>query len=429
MRKPLIVALLALTLGLGACCRAQAADDAKPAGKKPGAPAARYDVLYQFHMPTFAEWIVGAVEKAAAKEFGRQKSGESDEDYAIRKQFGENLKSGVVQAIKDLDDVSLGWRLDRNEKRTYVDLTFTAQSGTPLAQRFAQAKSLKTGFAGFRLPGAALRAHWVGQAPQAEAAASAKLVQMLREKELKKLDREGVSDDEKRIRKDLLNQIFDVLRDTAASGRSDGALSLAASPNGATLVAGGYVADGAKLQNVVRTVGEFLQNNHPAFSSLKLDAEQFEGVTFHTLAFPAPPVGDRDQFVRAFGETLDVVLGFGKEAVYLAAGKDAMKTLKEAIRKSATPAPAPNPFEVSLALKPVAAFVGAFGRDHEKGVAQMVTATLDRAKGKDHLRLVVRTTERGATVRFDVEQGILELIHAAHPRVGAFLLGQQAGAQ
>ncbi len=429
MRKPLIAALLALTLGLGACCHALAAENAKPAGQKPGVPAARYDVLYQFHVPTFADWIVGAVEQAVAKGFGRQKSGESDDDYAIRKQFGENVKAAVVQAIKELDDVSLGWRLDRSEKRTYLDLTFTAQRGTPLAQRFVEAKSLKTGFAGFRLPGAALRAHWVGRTPQAEAAASAKLVQMVREKELKKLDREGVSDDEKRIRKDLLNQIFDVLRDTAASGRSDGALSLAASPNGATLVAGGYVADGAKLQNVARTIGEFLQNNHPAFSSLKLDAEQFEGVTFHTLAFPAPPVGDHDRFVRIFGETLDVVVGFGKEAVYLAAGKDAMKTLKEALRKSATPAPAPNPFEISLALKPVATFVGAFGRDHEKGAAAMVTAALDRAKEKDHLRLVVRTTERGATVRFDVEQGILEVIHTAHPRVGAFLLGQQAGTQ
>jgi len=48
---------------------------------------------------------------------------------------------------------------------------------------------------------------------------------------------------------------------------------------------------------------------------------------------------------------------------------------------------------------------------------------LGQAKGKDHLRAVVRTTDRGVMLRIEAEQVVLELVRAIRPDIGKFFLG------
>jgi hypothetical protein len=420
---------MAWVLLLGVASWGLAADSPRPKAKRrpaevPTAAPVQYDVLYQVHLPTFAELIVTKINEAAQKDLANRRAGESDEDHAIRKQFTTGLVELVSTGVKELDNVSLGWRLDKKSKQTSVDLTLTALPGTRAAADLAQVAELKTAFSGFTVPGCVLTAHVVGHSPAYKTEAGVKLIQALRTKELGKIDREGISDDEKAIRKDLLNKLFDVLRDSVASGRSDGGLSLTIQSQSVTLIAGGYVADGAKLESVIKPIGTHLQQVHPLFAGLKFDVEKCEGVNLHTLSIPAPGGNDREKFVKLFGESLEVVLGFGKEAVYLAAGKDAMKSLQAAIRKSVTPAKPDLPFEVSLALKPLADFVAAMGKDHEKGPAQQVASVLAQAPGKDHVRLLAKPIERGVVLRLEAEEGILQLIGSVSPEAKAFLLGK-----
>ncbi len=425
MTRRIVQLVLAVALAAGMAGQALAAEKAQPkAPKKQAAVAApiRYDVLYQVRLPVFADLLAEKLEQWAAREL-RQKPGERDEDYALRKTLGQNFHQSVERALRELDEISVGWRIDRETKRTFVDLRAVALAGTPLASSFSQARELKTAFAGFRTPGAVFQANWVGKALEADAAASARFVEQLRQKALKDIDLQGAGDDEKRIRKELANQVFDVLRDTAASGRSDGAVSVLLTSKAASLIAGMYVADGLKLQDVVRKVGEFLRDHHPAFSGLKLDAETFEGVTLHTMPLPLPPVGDTEKARQILGDSPELVLGFAKEAMYLGAGKGAVGRLKEAIRRSATPAAPAAPVEVWLALTPVAQFVAEMGTDPQREHAQKALELLGQAKGKDHLRLVVRTTDRGAMLRIEAEQGVLEIVRAIRPDVGRFLLG------
>ncbi len=425
MTRRILQLALAMLLAAAVAGQALAAEKVKPKApaKKP-APVApiRYDVLYQVRLPVFADVLAEKFQQWVQREL-RQKPGERDEDFALRKLLGQNCEQAVLRALRELEEVSVGWRIDRQEKRTFVDLRAIALPGTALASDLAQARELKTAFGGFRTPGAVFQAHWVGKAHGADAAASAKFVDLLREKALKDIDREGASEDEKRIRKELANQVFDVLRDTAASGRSDGAVSVVVTPKAASLIAGMYVADGMKLQDVARKVGQFLRDNHPLFSGLKLDAETFEGVTLHTMPLPLPPVGDQEKARQVLGESPELVLGFGKQAMYLAAGKNAVQRLKEAIGRSATPVVPPAPAEVWVALRPVAEFLAEMGNERQKQHAQQALELLGRAEGKDHLRLVVRTTDRGALVRVEAEQGVLEIVRAIRPDIGRFFLG------
>lgn len=428
MKKQSLPVIVVLLLA-GTAAWSPAGESARPRVRRPAAvkqaeERTPYDSLFQLYLPTFADAIASKVKEAALKDVSNRRPGESDQDFAIRKQFVEGMAAAITKGVKELENVSLGWRLDKPNKRTYFDLTLTARKGTDAAQELAQLPALKTAFSGFAVPDAVVAAHWTGQAPKYKTDIAVKLIQALREKELKKIDDASAPADEQAVRKELLNKLMDVIRDSAASGRSDGGLSLVIHPNDITLVAGGYVADGAKLESVAKPIAAWLQQSHPLFAGLKLDAETSAGVNFHTLSIPAPQGNDREKFVQLFGESLEVVVGFGPEAAYLAAGKQALKSLKEAIQKSAQPAKVTTPFELSVALKPLADFVSVMGKDHEKGPAQLVAGVLAQSQGKDHLRVVAQPIERGVILRLDAEEGILQLIGAANPEAHAFLLGK-----
>ena len=426
-----VVCAMALVLASGPWALADRTAKTKVRAKSPGetdGPARkagagpRCDVLFQVHVPVFADEIIAKIQEGIDRKLSGKKFGESSKDFAIRKVVVKNIGKGIIQAVKQTDTVSVGWKLDRKATRTYLDLMATARPGTPLAERFAQAKTLKTSFAGFKMPGAALSANWVGQATVEETTAWAKVVQMVRDRLMPLVETPGLTPEALKTRKELLGKFFDVVAVTVATGRSDGALCLVVHPDRVTLVAGGYVADGAKLESVVKPVVRYLSGRHEVLADLKLDAAKFQGVNLHTLSIPAPTNADRAKFIRMFGKSLDVVLGFGPKASYLAVGKDAMASLKKAIRKSAMPRVPTNPFEITLALKPVADFIAAVGKPYERIPAGFVSAALSKAPSKDRLRLIVRPVERGVIVRFVAEQGVLEVIGALSPKARRFLL-------
>ena len=79
---------------------------AGPAGETGG-----YDVLYQVHVPTFADFAVKKLNEFVKKELAKRKPEENDESFAVRKQFSEGLVDCLSKTLKELDQVSLGWRL------------------------------------------------------------------------------------------------------------------------------------------------------------------------------------------------------------------------------------------------------------------------------------------------------------------------------
>jgi len=428
--------VMALVLGGGLLTPAKSAAE-NAAARKPGnrlqspgcsadkgAGRPHYDALFKIHAPTFAEEIVARIRKGMDKELSGKKFGEGGEEFAIRKAIVQNIGNSIIPAVRQADDVSLGWKLDRKTGRTYLDLTVEALPGTPLAERFAQTARLKTNFAGFKTPAAALSANWVGQASVEEAAAAAKVVQMVRDRAMRLAKQPGLTSDALKTRRDLVGRLFDVAAVTAAGGRSDGAVSLVVRPDRVTLIAGAYVADGRKLQSVVKPVLQYLSGRHEALANLKLNAATCQGVSLHTLSIPAPTNTDRDKFIRMFGKSMEIVLGFGPQAAYLAVGKDAMESLKRAIGKSSKPAAPAHPFEISLAMKPIADFIAATGKLHERIPAGFASAALSKAPGKDHVRLLVKPSARGMTLRLEAERGVLEVIGAISPKAKRFLLRQ-----
>jgi len=175
-----------------------------------------------------------------------------------------------------------------------------------------------------------------------------------------------------------------------------------------TVAAGCVVADGAKLEEILKKLLAEAEKNEPDVAKMvKLNAETYKGVRFDTFSMPP-----RIRVGRTGGRYLDVVLGIGDKQVFIAAGRDADKTLKEAIDKSQTEAGKEIPaLQVVLSGLKIAKFVSAVADDDQaKAVADKIAASLEQSNGKDHMTIVTGPIPNGARVRLEWEEGLLKAL-------------------
>jgi len=131
-------------------------------------------------------------------------------------------------------------------------------------------------------------------------------------------------------------------------------------------------------------------------------------------------VKNRAALVRLFGQRIDIVVGIGKKHFYLATGRDALATLKQAIAASRTAPAAPlAPLECSVALGPVAEWAAQWAEGQDRFHAALIASALKESAGKDHVRLTVGPAEGHLRVRVELEEGILRIAGLAVGMVGA----------
>jgi hypothetical protein len=74
----------------------------------------------------------------------QQEDGESDEQYATRKAMAEQQLEAMSTAANELDQVTLGWNVDRAGKQIYLDMATTMLAGSKGAQQLAALKARLT---------------------------------------------------------------------------------------------------------------------------------------------------------------------------------------------------------------------------------------------------------------------------------------------
>ncbi len=341
---------------------------------------------------------------------------ETDEQYAIRTKLAKQGIEQAINAINDLDTVLLGFTIDNKEEKAFLDIEVTAVEGSKTAADMAAAEETKTNVAGFFIPEAAATGNWAGKMSESDITQAKSSIAQVRQKALAELANQGLSQEETDLAKQLLGDILDVVDKTVESGKVDGAAALLLDPDAMTLLVGGHLVEGAKLEKVLKQLAELAtQDNADLAPLVKLDAEKHQGVNLHTLSIPIPEeTEDRDKVVRLVGEKLDVVIGVSEDGLYLAAGRDAMSKLKAALDKSKAEAGKDiPPMHISVAATPIAKVVAELGEDEAKPVAAMVVAALEKSAGKDHVTLTSTAIERGVKIHLELEQGILKLIGSA----------------
>ncbi len=335
--------------------------------------------------------------------------GESDAQYATRTAMMKQNIDQIEILSKELDEVMLGVTLDRQTNSSYIDLDLTAKPGTNLAEQLAAAKPGKTDFAGLIIPGAALTANGTATMTDADVVRAKASLDNIRAATLEELKNQELSKEQLDLGTNLLNELFDVVVKTVELKKHDYGLSLILEPGAVTLVAGGIVADGTKLEEVLKKLAAEAEKDN----TVKVKAETYKDFHFQTFSLATP----EPKLVPLVGDNLDVVLAIGDKKVFIGAGRDAAKTLKEAIDKSQSQAGKEVPAsQVILSGLKIAKFVSAVADDEQiKDIATKIADALDKSSGKDHLSIVSQPIDNGCRIRLEVEEGLLKAMGGIGP--------------
>ena len=355
----------------------------------------------------FLEKFKEGFEKEAA-----QKEDESSEDFASRKKVIEKLQPYLTRVLGDLDQIVFGWGLDRTNEKTFLDVSVTARPDTKTAEEMALAGEATTNLAGFLVPHSTMSLIFAGKIPEAKQEIASTVIEVIRAKALADVEKKAKKDDQE-LAKQMVNDLVDIMQKIVKGGHMDGAVSVILGPETFTAVVGGYVADGDKLDKMIRKIVKTAILEHPdSANMIELDAERSHGVNFHKFTVPLTEETEDVQNLRKLcGDKLEIVVGVGKEYACMGFGRDALATVKKAVEVSGhSPAKSVPPLEVSLAVKPLMGFAAAMGKPEDRAQAELFVSLLEKTPpGKDHIVLAVRPITNGVQVHLEVEQGLVRM--------------------
>jgi hypothetical protein len=348
----------------------------------------------------------------------KRKEGESDEEYESRRKVAEAQVAQLEQMINEVNEMIMGWAVDSDQQKTFLDFTYNFLPGSKFAKQIAGYGTPKTNFAGFYQPEAAATFSFASQADpetiQENIEQMRATMDTMRKQAEKAIDEEeDIPDDETRVAvKAALADFMDAFQATMESGQMDGGGAVQLSADSLTVIAGAQVKDPAKFEEGLKKLAA-LAEKEPNFNGVTWNAATHEGVNFHTLAIPVP--ADEAEAQKIFGEKVDVAFGIGAEAVYVAVGDNNIDTVNKAIDASKSEAGKEvPPFEFSASLGQIMEFAAANAKDEDKPLVQGIADMLKNdAQGRDHVRASATLIENGLKYRFEAEEGVLRAIGKA----------------
>lgn len=349
-----------------------------------------------------------------------QMPGESDAQFAFRKKMAETSIQQITQMANELDALTFGFGVDHQTDSLRLEYAVMAKPGTEMAKQMAAVSDGKTRFGGFFAEDAALGMTAQGAYTEGQAAQIQTRLASLRANVEQEIDRQEMSDADKKTAKALLADLLDVFQPLFKAQKSDVGMMVKADSQGVALAAGVTPVDGDKLTGLVKKFADQLAKDAPEVAKLiKLDAEQRNGVHFHTFSLPIDEMGlegkEKENFQKLFGKSLDVVVGASKEEMYLAVGHGALDLLKTAMDKSKqTAAQAVPPMQMFVAGVPIARLVQSLAEEEEaREAAGQVLKILEASGGKDRVLMTASAVPNGMKVRIEAQSGLVSLLQLA----------------
>ncbi|MFN0019917.1 MAG: hypothetical protein ACKVP0_16795 [Pirellulaceae bacterium] len=330
------------------------------------------------------------------------------ENAELMEKMQRNQLEALVKMVDELDEIMLGFAIDGPGKRTYLDVNVTAREGTNLAKQYAMLADTKSAFAGFLIPNAAVTLNLSQSMLKEDIAQTVTLLNGLRANAMKEIDNDPNLDAAKRgAAKEVLGSLLDAFTKTVEGGKIDGGAVLQLDAKTVDFAAGGLVADGKAIEDSFKRLIE-LAKNEPDFPTVKLNSGSHGGITFHSITAPIP---DSEKEARdILGDKVNIVLGTGPKAVYIAFGKNAESLLKQVIDKSAQDGSKSVPaMQLNVALLPILKFAASV--DPNNDIVPELIKVLEKST-KDKINVIAQPIKNGSSMRIQVEEGVLQLIGA-----------------
>lgn len=337
---------------------------------------------------------------------------EGPQEELMRDRLGQSLAQ-MEKGLKQLDQLTVGLAVSPPARTAHFDIQATMLPGTEAAAEIAAAKPAKTEFAGFLDPKATVHGVWAAEGKPPRTEEIDKQIDAVRQQVLKQLETAGLSGDEEATARKIIDDLLDLARQTLKTGRADGGFKAILDEKRATVVAGGFLADGAKLDEVLKRVAEAASNAAPDASSYyKLNAETYKGFRLHTASAPVPQdMDERERVTKLIGEEVEIVVAVGDKAVLVSLGRGAMEALKKTIDASqAAPGKAVEPFQINLSLAPFSRFMSVVGDENVQLAFERISEQISDLAGKDSVRLTISPIARGVQIRLLAEEGALKAL-------------------
>lgn len=372
----------------------------------------KYDLAVQVHVNNVPDvYRQMAMDQIKAGLQQAQLNTDSDAAKVTREQLEQQM-----EAIQEMDVVTLGWQIDPEEKQTYLDMAVTATPGTKLAKQMEMAQET-TKYSGFVVPDAAMSANLSAVIPADQIQGQVAAFDELEESALKEIDSDTNLTDEnaRKAAKQIVTGFMGIVRETMKTGKIDSCMSVILKPKAMTLVSANHVASGTAVEDAVKQLVEMAKNEPEiTFSSVKFNAGEHAGVRLHTMALPIP----EDEYLRqVMGDQLEIVVGASDESAYFALGTDGMDYLKKMIDASSSSGGKKlDPMGMTISVTPILEFVDSI---EPNPIVASLSQSIAASEGKDRIQVKMTAIENGVTYRFAIEEGILRLIGQAVQMGGA----------
>ncbi|MBX7165838.1 MAG: hypothetical protein K1X74_05765 [Pirellulales bacterium] len=379
----------------------------------------KYDFGVQAHIQNIPEVFRQlAVEqiKLGMDEQLKKMPQESDAQYELRKQLTKDQLDKLTSQMDEMEQITFGVNIDEEKELGLVDVTMLAVAGSKTAERMAKMSDGKTNFAGFNIADAKASLNMnlvLSQDDIAEMRGMVDSMQAELDKQVEGLD--VIPDEAIRTEiKELVGELFDIVKTTVDSGRTDAGMALVGEgPH--TLLAGGYIADGEVLKKWFERLVSMAETE-AGFYGVQMDVAKHEGVAFHTVSIPFVGGDEMAPISELFGDELELVIGIGEKSAYMALGKDGVDQLKKVIDDSKAAAdkkvpPIQGQASVGLLVKLLASQQKSGGS--EAGDPLVDALTMNIPEKDDKVTMIAEPIENGIKLHIEAQKGVLGFLTSA----------------
>ena len=338
----------------------------------------------------------------------QQKDGEPESSYRLRRANGESWLELVDKVVNQGEELTIGGRMDPEQRRAYIDFEIAGTSDSKLAKFFQDMAGKRTYFGNLIQNPATLTmsVSWLLDAKQR--GLFTQFFEVAKKEIAERANKEGVANVAP-----IIDPIFKALLASAETGHIDGFVQIVGDEPGRYAMIGGTKLTASRsLPTQINDLLQFVKDNpngNETIPKLELAADAIDSHPVHRIQLNPPDKPGQ----KMFGESSHLYLYATPQAIWFAFGGDAaMDALKEAVAQTALPQdPMQNrnrvPFQFVTHAKN---WLTVASEETPRQVSFNETARASFESENDALRLDVRPTDSGVRLRIEFQEGFIALM-------------------
>ncbi|MEM6468996.1 MAG: hypothetical protein AAF802_05455 [Planctomycetota bacterium] len=356
--------------------------------------------------------LIDQMRQGFEQAMSQQPDGEATRDLA------ENSIAQLETLINDADEVNFGFTIDQSAQNFGFDFSFTALAGTDMAAIYASQESIPSQFSAVIQDGAAMYLHSATSVGPDAIDQAREGIDMSLGMVTNAMASEG-NIPEATLSKieQYMSRFGKIIGDSISEGKTDSGMIAKAGPNEFKMVFGTFVADGAEVAQLAKDLAKEVPDD-PRAPKFSFDIGDYEGVTMHMVEVDVPA---SEEEVRAiFGEAIQVHIGTGPKAIYLAVGKGSKEAMQALIRSAGKDTNSDRPLsQMKVEILPILELAQSVKASDE--LATIISA-LQGSGQKGTITIVGESIPNGSSGKIRMGEGLLRA-------VGAGVMAQQQANQ